>query len=268
MGGATKISNAFSKDVFSNINNICVVINGVEYSSIAKSYATNQTYVYVDDKRLEKLSIYDKTSQKIFYQILKECAFINAITSVCIDDQIVFDLSFQEYQRLLMKILDRNDLSEDQRYIAYWISPIHVIKKSEVEYLYRYQTSVVLNGVEVYSWYDGGDKDAYPFPSIDYMPNYILVDYDESQKVDSIPSSEVIHKQAGNPHDLFYSFNCFPKKYLDRIILRRRYMDSSNFENDYLGEFTGQYNCWTLDLSNPNSKVLEFMKVLGVIKPL
>ena len=50
MGGATKISNAFSKDVFSNINNICVVINGVEYSSIAKSYATNQTYVYVDDK--------------------------------------------------------------------------------------------------------------------------------------------------------------------------------------------------------------------------
>ena len=45
-------------------------------------------------------------------------------------------------------------------------------------------------------------------------------------------------------------------------------MDSSNFENDYLGEFTGQYNCWTLDLSNPNSKVLDFMKVLGVIKPL
>lgn len=54
MGGATKISNAFSKDVFSNINNICVVINGVEYSSIAKSYATNQTYVYVDDKIITK----------------------------------------------------------------------------------------------------------------------------------------------------------------------------------------------------------------------
>lgn len=53
---------------------------------------------------------------------------------------------------------------------------------------------------------------------------------------------------------------------MKKVNLYRRYMDSSKIENSNKGEYSGQYDCWTLDLSNTNSKEFEFMEDLGIIK--
>lgn len=141
---------------------------------------------------------------------------------------------------------------------------------SEFDAMYYYDTAVVLNGVEVKSWDDG----YYPENPmvLDYIgtrPGYIILSDD---KHCGVPSDEILHMVGGHPKELLIDAYLIPRKYYDKVILYRHYLDSSLYfssvEPSIYRAKTGRTYKIELDLNHPNPDLLQAMIRLGVCKKI
>lgn len=149
---------------------------------------------------------------------------------------------------------------------------------SEFEAMYYYKSTVVLNGVEVAFWDDG----YYPeYPEVyDYIgtrPGYVILSalcQSDIEHIDGVPSDEIIRLHGGHPKEVMISANLIPRKYYDKVILYRHYLDSSLYFSSIKEYFTihkaetGRTDKIELDLNNPNPDVLQTMIQLGVCKKI
>lgn len=142
---------------------------------------------------------------------------------------------------------------------------------SKFEAMYYYESKVVLNGVEVNFWDDG----YYPehlevLNCIGTRPGYIILSDD--QHINGVPSNEIMHVRGGHPHELLIDTNLIPRKYCDKVILYRHYLDSSlyfsSIKKSIYSAKTGGMDKIELDLNNPNPDVLQTMIQLGVCRKI
>lgn len=146
------------------------------------------------------------------------------------------------------------------------------MRQSEFDAIYYYETKVVLNGVEVDEWDDG----YYPvnlilLHFIGTRPGYVILSDD--LLIRGISSDEIRHVVGGHPRDFGQVYvNLVPRKYYDKVILYRHYLDSSLdlstiMESVYRAR-TGQMDKIELDLDSPNPDVLQKMIQLGVCREI
>lgn len=247
------------------INSLCVQINGVERKDLAR--VNNKTVLYIRNDDLLKYRILDEKDREEFFRILSEDSFVEDFYCFGFDG-FMGDLSYESYQKQVKLSCEkfRLSLDGDSRIVDY-IRPIHLVRSSEIEVFYQYTDSIVLNGEEWKGeWGDGAFKDAWKEPTGTLMPDYISID--QAKDIQGIPADEIIHREVGDPRDYHISFDYIPKKYLDKLILYRRYLDFSNIENSLRRNYNGKIDRWVLDFNNPNSQVFDFMINYGVFEKL
>ena len=180
---------------------------------------------------------------------------------------IKIEFSYRElYATNLYSIIDGVEYN-----LGLW-SELEIKKRwPEFEALYYYDTTVVLNGFEVKSWDDGYyPKNPIISDFIGTRPGYIILSDDKNC---GVPSDEILHMVGGHPRDFGLVYvNLIPRKYYDKVILYRHYLDSSlyfsSIEPSIYGAKNGRMDKIELDLNNPNSDVLQTMIHLGVCKKI
>ncbi len=141
----------------------------------------------------------------------------------------------------------------------------HIIRQSEVEKFYEYTSSIVINGIECSKFEDAGTV------FCDYNYGYIDVlysgKYDEI--ISTIPESDLKEVNIRMDSGRYYERKkLIPKKYIDKIILRRKYLHTDCIEFSLEKFYTGEEDVFELDPKNPDPEILEMMKNYGVIKEL
>ena len=154
----------------------------------------------------------------------------------------------------------------------YWY-PIHLIRKSEVEAFYDYYVTMVIHGFEIEFW---AMADSYLWNITEIFPEYVVLAHSgytleltdiQKEILKTIPQSEVIEKSGGSYYDGFNSYTFIPKKYIEKIILRRRYLKTDNIEKSLKKEYTGKEDVYELDLKNPDPDILNLMMEKRVVVP-
>lgn len=148
----------------------------------------------------------------------------------------------------------------------------------EFEAMYYYESKVVLNGVEMNYWDDGYDP--VHWEALNYIgtrPGYVILSamcQSDIEHIDGVPSDEIMRVVGGHPkEDIIYA-NLIPRKYYDKVILYRHYLDSSLYFSSIKESFTihkaetGRTDKIELDLNNPNPDVLQTMIQIGVCKKI
>jgi len=150
------------------------------------------------------------------------------------------------------------------RYVTTVYSSIfHIIRASEVKLFYEYTSSIVINGIECNKYLDAGVGH---IGYHDKYPGYIDVSDKYKEIIATIPQEDLKMITVGdNPHDGIYKINIIPKKYIDKIILRRKYLHPDLLEVCLEKFYTGEEDVYELDPKNPDPKTLEMMKKYGVI---
>ncbi|MBR6042999.1 MAG: hypothetical protein IKP37_10265 [Paludibacteraceae bacterium] len=235
----------------------CVVIKGIEYNEIKTSYSDNP-YLFINIESLKNLDITNKNDQDEFFRILKEDNSIDGFIDRGAYCDYLKDknISYNGYKFLIYNILKREPTNEEKS-IGFWFKPIHKIRKSEVEAVYNYKTTIVLNGIETESWEDGAEPSTIVEHFFSYLPDHIVLS--DSQHINSIPSDQIQHLVKGHPRDMVVGINIIPKKYFDKVILYRNYLNPDYFVKGKW-EYTGDYDKWELDLNNPDPKILKLME--------
>ncbi len=142
----------------------------------------------------------------------------------------------------------------------------HIIRQSEVEKFYEYTSSIVINGIECGRYVDAGVG---YFGYHDEYPEYVEIEGDKYDDViATIPQEDLKLITIGNAKDGLGTKYIIPKKYIDKIILRRKYLHTDLIEFCLEKFYTGEEDVFELDPKNPDPKVLEMMKEYGVIKEL
>ncbi len=151
--------------------------------------------------------------------------------------------------------------------------PIHLIRKSEVEAFYDYYVTMVINGYEVKF---EKEADCFLWSMTEIFPEYVILSHSgytleltdiQKEILKTIPQSEVIEKSGGSHYDGYDSYTFIPKRYIEKIILRRRYLKTDNIEKSLKKEYTGKEDVYELDLKNPDPDILSLMEKKGVICP-
>ncbi len=152
--------------------------------------------------------------------------------------------------------------------------PIHLIRKSEVEAFYDYYVTMVIHGFEVY--FEAEGDSALSICTDDIFPEYIILSHSgyqlemtsvQSDVLMTIPQCEVVVKTYGDHYYGYDSYTLIPKRYIDKIILRRRYLKTDNIETSLKKEYTGKEDVYELDLKNPDPDILNLMEKIGVFIP-
>lgn len=136
------------------------------------------------------------------------------------------------------------------------IYPFHIIRASEVEKFYEYTSSVVINGIECDKFEDAGTV------YCDYNYGYIDVLYSGKYEeiTGKIPESDLKEVNIRMDSGRYYERKkLIPKKYIDKIILRRKYLHPDCIEFSLEKFYTGEEDVFELDPKNPDPKVLNLM---------
>lgn len=146
------------------------------------------------------------------------------------------------------------------------IWPFHIIRQSEVEKFYEYTSTIVINGIECDRYVDAG-VGYYGYHEL--YPGYIEVEGSKYKEViATIPQEDLKLITIGDAKDGIFKINIIPKKYIDKIILRRKYLHTDLIEFCLEKFYTGEEDVFELDPKNPDPEVLEMMKKYRVIKEL
>ena len=139
----------------------------------------------------------------------------------------------------------------------------HIIRQSEVEKFYEYTSTIVINGIECDRYVDAGVG---YFGYHDEYPEYVEIEGDKYEEaIATIPQEDLKLITIGNAKDGLYTKYIIPKKYIDKIILRRKYLHTDCIEFSLEKFYTGEEDVFELDPKNPDPEVLEMMKEYRVI---
>lgn len=245
-------------------------VKGVEHA-LRQKIGKSSEFAPIDFEYASQFNIHREQDWRRYYDLLSN----NDIVIDCIEvwtslERLPGVMPYEEYCSIIRQILEDPKFSEDlakHSDLSYWFQPIHTIRPSEVDVFYRYECNIVLNGVEFDAWEDGYLMDAYSREACEdafnqrVMPEYISMDISKLEKLSGIPSEEIKIAEFDKPRDATFTMILVPKKYLEKVIMYRRYLDPVILEG-HLGqkEYTGRYDRWVLDMNNPDPEVLEVMK--------
>ena len=233
-----------------------VVIKGVEHMPF---YSSD---VVIDCSNMMKyFNLFKEKDKKEFFEQVKSNPFVDGIYlgSGC----LMYDLSYDEYERDIEKTRYYAILNHKSSYEFIW--PFHKVRKSEVESFYQCSLSIVIGGVEI-SNFDDAEVGYYGYQ--DKYPGYIDVSASkrEQEIVSLLPQEELKKISVGNPRDGFTYPTLIPNKFIEKIILRRKYLNIDLVENgEDKQEFTGKEDVFEIDPIHPDKEVLEMMEKYEMI---
>lgn len=211
--------------------------------------------------------LYDEFIENKYYDVMSYWGSDEKITKSFQNGKV--SLSKADYINRIKEILyeDLTQLASDRFVTSVRSEIFHIIRQSEVESFYEYTSSIVINGIECNDYVDA---EVGHFGYLDKYPNYIEIDGSKYKEViATIPQKDLKLIQIGfDPHDGIFHKYIIPKKYIDKIILRRKYLHTDLIEFCLEKFYTGEEDVFELDPKNPNPKVLEMMKKYGVIKEI
>lgn len=210
--------------------------------------------------------LYDEFADNKYYDVMRYWEADKDITKDSSTNKI--SASKADYINSIKKIL-YEDLTQlaSGRFVTFAHSEIfHIIRQSEVEKFYEYTSTIVINGIECDRYVDAGVG---YFGYHDEYPEYVEIEGDKYEEaIATIPQEDLKLITIGNAKDGLYTKYIIPKKYIDKIILRRKYLHTDLIEFCLEKFYTGEEDVFELDPKNPDPKVLEMMKEYGVIKEL
>lgn len=250
------INNIMNHYRFQKKNTLFVKIKGVEYAyneffEFKKKILLKENYFFGYD-------IFNEKDVADFYNVLSNDDFVDGVYT----KGVFFNkISSEDYFARIKYLLENAETCElkKKNQLNYWFVPFHVIRNSEVESCYDLSVTVVMSGIEYEEWSDGAYKDAWLEPSGRIMPDFIAIIGSPKEEIKHIPVNEISHREECHGNDYYVSFDYVPKKYLDKIILYRRYRDASDIER-LPGYYTGEFDKLELDVNNPNFEILCAMK--------
>lgn len=234
-----------------------IKINGVEYQPFYSSdVVVNCTNV------MKSYDLFNESDIQEFYNEVKNKPFVDGIRLGC--GRLMYDLSYKEYEEDLKKAsyIAKLNYSNPTNFI--W--PFHKVRKSEVESFYEYSVSIVIKGVEVSKFDDAGvGYIGYPGSFPEYMD--ISASGLEGDVVSLLPKEEIKEIKVGNGHDGFVTVSLIPKKFIEKIVLRRKHFNIELVEaEEDKQEFTGKDDVYVLNPNQPDNEVLELMKKFGFME--
>lgn len=247
-------------------------VKGVEHA-LRQKIGESSEFAPIEFEYAPQFNIHREQDWRRYYDLLSN----NDIVIDCIEvwtslERLPGVMPYEEYCSIIRQILEDPKFSEDlAKYsdLSYWFQPIHTIRPSEVDVFYRYECNIVLNGVEFNynAWEDGYLMGPYSREACEdafnqrVMPEYISMDISKLEKLSGIPSEEIKIAEFDKPRDATFTMILVPKKYLEKVIMYRRYLDPVILEGHWgHEEYTGRYDRWVLDMNNPDPEVLEVMK--------
>ena len=238
------------------INDISLLIKNKEYNDIR--IEDNCVYALCQDL-IMPYNLYINEQQERFYDNMVNNPFIDGIHARRLYHNVTYDV----YKELLSEAIESAQKSARNYSPRYYLCPFHIIRQSEVEKFYEYTSSIVIKGIEVKRFFDAG-QNRVELQLDNEMPNYIAI-YDR-QILIQIPSNDIMHVEKGHDRDIGrVCYDLIPKKYIDKIILRRKYLHTDLIEFCLEKFYTGEEDVFELDPKNPDPKVLEMMKEYRVI---
>lgn len=200
--------------------------------------------------------LYDKLVANEYYDVIKNWGT---------DERVIKDLSTSKISISKANYINRikeilyEDLTQlaSGRFATFASSKIcHIIRASEVEKFYEYTSSVVINGIECDKFEDAGTV------YCDYNYGYIDVLYSGKYEeiTGKIPESDLKEVNIRMDSGRYYERKkLIPKKYIDKIILRRKYLHPDCIEFSLEKFYTGEEDVFELDPKNLDPKVLNLM---------
>ncbi len=248
----TKLSSFFRKGYVIQIPSYTrfVSIQGVEY----------RPYYYDDVvvdcfTSLKSYNLYNGQDVKDLFIQIKENPFIDGLHTC--SGRLVHDFTFEFFLNELEKAYYHAKISRKSPNKFFW--PFHRIRKSEVDLFYECSISLIIKGIEIFKFDDAGvGYDGYPL----YYPEYIDISSSgkESEVVKLIPEGEIKKIQVGNPHDGVKTVPLIPKKYIEKIILRRKHLDVESVEDGKGTQASlDKEEVFTLDPYNPDEKIFNML---------
>lgn len=241
------------------INDISLLIKNKEYNDIR--IEDNCVYALCQDL-IMPYNLYINEQQERFYNNMVNNSFIDGIHAGRLYHNVTYDV----YKELLSEAIESAQKSARNYSPRYYLCPFHIIRQSEVEKFYEYTSTIVINGIECDRYVDAG-VGYYGYHEL--YPGYIEVEGSKYKEViATIPQEDLKLITIGDAKDGIFKINIIPKKYIDKIILRRKYLHTDCIEFSLEKFYTGEEDVFELDPKNPDPEVLEMMKKYGVIKEL
>ena len=234
-----------------------VMINGTEYRLF---YSSDVVVNCIDDPK--KIFNLGKDSEiKDFINKVVEDPFVDGIHTD--PDILHYDLPYSKFEEILKYEIRSANLNNC--YPTHYVWPFHKVRKSEVESFYQCSLSIVIGGVEI-SNFDDAEVGYYGYQ--DKYPGYIDVSASkrEQEIVSLLPQEELKKISVGDPRDGFTYPTLIPNKFIEKIILRRKYLNIDLVENgEDKQEFTGKEDVFEIDPVHPDKEVLEMMEKYKMI---
>lgn len=232
-------------------------INGEEYQPFYSSdVIVNCTYL------MKSYDLFNESDIQEFYNEVSKNPFIDGIRLGY--GRLMYNLSYNDYLEDLKKTSYIAKLNYSNPINFIW--PFHKVRKSEVESFYEYSVSIVIKGVEVSKFDDAGvGYIGYPGSFPEYMD--ISSSGLEDDVVSLLPKEEIKEIKVGNGHDGFVTVSLIPKKFIEKIVLRRKHFNIELVEaEEDKQEFTGKDDVYVLNPNQPDNEVLELMKKFGFME--
>ena len=221
----------------------------------------------------QKPELWNEDDFSQLYDEFVENEYYDVIQNWGTDERVIKDLSTRiismskaDYINRIKEILyeDLTQLASGSFVTCANSKICHIIRASEVERFYECTSSIVINGIECNEFVDAG-VGYYGYQ--DEYPEYIEIDGPKYKEViATIHQEDLKMITVGNAKDGIAKFYIIPKKYINKIILRRRYLHTDCIEFSLEKFYTGKEDVFELDLKNPAPEVLEMMKKYRVIE--
>ena len=234
-----------------------VVINGFEY----RLFYSSDVVVNCDDDKKKNFLLADESNIKDFYNKIVEDPFVDGIHTD--PDILHYSLPYSRFEEILRYEIRSARLNHCSPLHYVW--PFHKVRKYEVESFYQCTLSIVIKGVEI-SKFDDAEVGYYGYQ--DKYPGYIDVSASkrEQEIVSLLPQEELKKISVGDPRDGFTYPTLIPNKFIEKIILRRKYLNIDLVENgEDKQEFTGKEDVFEIDPVHPDKEVLEMMEKYKMI---
>ncbi len=246
-----------NKNHLYKISRLSLTIEDNEYDDIR---IENSNSYILCQQLIKSYNLFDINEQERFFCDIKSNHFVDGIRS----DKLFYNISYNDYKEILSKALCQAKKSNMHFTPRYFLCPFHRIRGTEIKTFYEYTSSIVINGIECDMYVDAGIGH---IGYHDTYPGYIEIEGAKYKEViATIPQEDLKMITVGDYKDGLFKINIIPKKFIDKIILRRKYLHPDCIEFSLEKFYTGEEDVFELDPKNPNPEVLEMMKKYRVIE--
>lgn len=247
-----------NKKLIYKLSSLALMLENVEYEDIR--IENSDSYILCQ-QLIKSYNLFDTDEQDRFFYDIKSNHFVDGLRS----DKLFYNISYNNYKEILSSALYRAKKSNMHFTPRFFMCPFHRIRRSEIKNFYEYTSSVVINGIECNKFEDAGTV------YCDYNYGYIDISYAKEcdEIISTISESDLKEVNIRMDSGRYYERKkLIPKKYIDRIILRRKYLYPDCIEFSLEKFYTGEEDVFELNPKNPDPDILEMMKKYRVIREL